>query len=118
DSGLSIVEWKPVTGVIPPLSESAWEEEFAKYQNYPEFKLKNHQMALEEFKGIYFWEYFHRMIGRLIGLVFFFPYLYFLIKKRIDRKLNKKLLFTFVLGGLQGFMGWYMVKSGLVDKPD
>lgn len=118
NSGLSMVEWKPVTGIIPPLSEAHWEEEFLKYQNFPEFKLINHQMTLDEFKEIYFWEYFHRVIGRLIGMAFFFPYLYFLLKKKIPKGFNKKLIFTFVLGGLQGAMGWYMVKSGLVDKPD
>lgn len=118
DSGLSMVEWKPITGFIPPLSEEAWEIEFDKYKNYPEFQIINHQMALHEFKKIYFWEYFHRVIGRLIGIVFFFPYLYFVLRKRVDKVLNKKLLVAFCLGGLQGFMGWYMVTSGLVDKPD
>jgi len=118
DSGLSMVDWKPLMGAIPPQTESEWNQAFSAYQNFPEYKLVNHQMNLSEFKSIFFWEYFHRLFGRLIGIAFFFPYLYFLLRKRLSTKLNRKLLIAFILGGMQGLMGWYMVKSGLVGKPD
>ena len=116
-SGLSIVEWQPIVGTIPPLNRVEWEETFDKYKKTPEFEKVNHQMTLDEFKGIFWWEYFHRVLGRTIGLVFLLPFLYFLFKGRIDRPLIPKLIGIFVLGGLQGAMGWYMVKSGLVDDP-
>ena len=114
-SGLSIVEWKPIVGVIPPLNQSEWDETFEKYKKTPEYQKVNHQMELDEFKGIFFWEYWHRVLGRLIGAVFLLPFLYFWLRRKIDRPLVPKLLGIFVLGGLQGAMGWYMVKSGLVD---
>ena len=113
DSGLSITEWKPVTGVIPPLSAEVWQEEFEKYKAIPEYKIVNRGMTLDEFKTIFWWEWGHRFLGRLVGVVFLVPFLWFLFRKQIDRPLIPKLLFLFVLGGLQGFMGWYMVKSGL-----
>ena len=116
-SGLSIVEWKPIVGVIPPLNQSEWDETFEKYKKTPEYQKVNHQMELDEFKGIFFWEYWHRVLGRLIGAVFLLPFLYFWFRGKIDRPLVPKLLGIFVLGGLQGAMGWYMVKSGLVDDP-
>ena len=116
-SGLSIVEWKPLVGAIPPLTDAQWAETFAKYQATPEFRLVNHAMTVEEFKGIFWWEYFHRLLGRAIGLVFFVPLAWFALRRRIDRPLGLKLAGIFVLGGLQGAMGWYMVKSGLVDDP-
>lgn len=116
-SGLSIVEWQPIVGVIPPLNQAEWDETFEKYQKTPEFQQVNHQMTLDEFKGIFFWEYWHRVLGRLIGVVFLLPFLYFWLRGRIDRPLVPRLLGIFVLGGLQGAMGWYMVKSGLVDDP-
>ncbi len=116
-SGLSIVEWQPIIGVVPPLNQAEWEQTFAKYQLTPEFRQVNHQMTLDEFKGIFFWEYVHRVLGRLIGVVFLLPLLYFWWRGRIARPLLPKLLGIFVLGGLQGAMGWYMVKSGLVDDP-
>ena len=116
-SGLSIVEWKPLVGAIPPLTDAQWAETFAKYQATPEFKLVNHAMSVDEFKGIFWWEYFHRLLGRAIGLVFFVPLVWFALQRRIDRPLALKLAGIFVLGGLQGAMGWYMVKSGLVDDP-
>jgi len=116
-SGLSIVEWQPIVGVVPPLNEAEWEATFAKYKLTPEFQKVNHQMTLAEFKGIFFWEYVHRVLGRLIGLVFLLPFLYFWWRGRIARSLLPKLLGIFVLGGLQGAMGWYMVQSGLVDDP-
>jgi cytochrome c oxidase assembly protein subunit 15 len=116
-SGLSIVEWKPLVGAIPPLNEAQWAETFAKYQQTPEYRLVNHAMGVEEFKGIFWWEYFHRLLGRLIGVVFLLPLLWFALRRRIDRPLGLKLAGIFVLGGLQGAMGWYMVASGLVDDP-
>jgi cytochrome c oxidase assembly protein subunit 15 len=116
-SGLSIVEWQPIIGTIPPLSQSDWEVLFEKYHQTPQYKKVNLGMSLEEFKGIFWWEYFHRLLGRVIGLAFFIPFLYFLARKAIDRPLGLKLAGIFLLGGLQGAMGWYMVKSGLVDNP-
>jgi heme a synthase len=116
-SGLSIVEWQPLVGALPPLDDAQWEETFAKYRETPEFRLRNHDMTLEGFKGIFFWEYFHRLLGRLIGVAFFVPFLYFLVRGRIRGALAGKLAAIFVLGGLQGALGWYMVKSGLVDDP-
>jgi cytochrome c oxidase assembly protein subunit 15 len=118
DSGLSIVEWRPLMGAIPPMNETEWLKVFSNYQKFPEFQKINSDMTLSEFKSIFFWEYFHRLFGRLIGMAFFFPYLYFLMRKKLDKKLNRKLIVAFVLGGMQGLMGWYMVKSGLVDRPD
>lgn len=117
DSGLSIVEWKPIVGSIPPLSESDWEEVFEKYNKTPQYKKVNQGMSPDEFKTIFWWEYFHRLLGRVIGLVFFIPFLYFIVRKKIDQPLGLKLAGIFFLGGLQGLMGWYMVKSGLVDNP-
>jgi len=116
-SGLSIVEWQPVTGAIPPLSQAQWEETFEKYKQTPEYQKVNHAMSLEEFKGIFWWEYSHRLLGRLIGLAFLLPYVYFLVRKKVRGPLAWKLGGIFVLGGLQGAMGWYMVMSGLVDDP-
>jgi len=116
-SGLSIVEWKPIVGTIPPLSQQDWGEVFRKYQQTPEYHQVNKGMSLDEFKGIFWWEYFHRLLGRLIGAVFFIPLLYFIARRRIDRALAPRLLGIFILGGLQGAIGWWMVKSGLVDDP-
>ena len=116
-SGLSIVEWQPLVGAIPPLDETAWQETFSKYRQTPEFRQRNHDMTLEGFKGIFWWEYFHRLLGRVIGLVFLLPFLYFLARKRIARRLAWPLAGIFIVGGLQGALGWYMVKSGLVDDP-
>lgn len=118
ESGLSMVEWKPVTGVLPPLSEVAWQDEFAKYQQSPEYQKKNHGMNLSEFKQIFLWEYSHRLLGRTIGFVFFVPFLYFLLTKKIGRRYGWQFFGIFLLGALQGGIGWYMVKSGLVDRPD
>src|SRR5476651_2188160 len=116
-SGLSIVEWQPIVGTLPPLDDAQWQETFARYQLTPEFRLRNHDMTLEGFKGIFWWEYSHRLLGRVIGLVFLVPFAWFLARGRIDRPLGWKLAGIFVLGGLQGALGWYMVKSGLVDDP-
>ena len=117
NSGLSIVEWQPIVGTVPPLSDKDWDEVFEKYHQTPQYKKVNRGMSLDEFKGIFWWEYFHRLLGRVIGLAFFVPFVYFLARKAIDRPLGFKLAGIFLLGGLQGAMGWYMVKSGLVDNP-
>ncbi|MBZ0112594.1 MAG: COX15/CtaA family protein [Thermoanaerobaculia bacterium] len=116
-SGLSIVEWKPVTGTIPPLSESAWEDAFAQYREFPEYSRINQGMSLAEFQRIYWVEYAHRLLGRLSGFLFFLPLLYFWIKGRVTRRLKPQLMAILILGGLQGFLGWYMVRSGLIDRP-
>ena len=116
-SGLSMVEWHPISGIIPPLTDTAWKTEFDKYQQYPEYQKLNQGMTLPQFKFIFFWEYVHRLIGRLLGVFFIIPFAYFLIKKKLNPPIMKKLLFMFVLGGLQGLYGWYMVKSGLIDNP-
>ena len=116
-SGLSIVEWQPLVGTLPPLSEDQWTEIFDQYKKTPEYEKVNKGMSLAEFKGIFWWEYFHRLLGRLIGLAFFVPLAVFWARGRIDRPLAWKMLGIFVLGGLQGGMGWYMVASGLVDDP-
>jgi cytochrome c oxidase assembly protein subunit 15 len=116
-SGLSMVEWKPVTGLLPPLGQDAWESEFDKYRGSPEYRMINVGMDLDGFKNIYWLEYSHRLLGRSIGFAFLLPFLYFLARRRIASALTPRLLGLFLLGGLQGLMGWYMVKSGLVDNP-
>lgn len=118
DSGLSIVDWHPIHGIIPPIGEEQWLEEFSNYQKSPEYLKVNYDMQLDEFKYIFYWEYIHRILGRMIGLIFFVPFLYFLTKKYFSKTQSLKFLFIFSLGGLQGFIGWWMVKSGLVDSPD
>lgn len=116
-SGLSMVHWKPLH-FLPPLNEVQWQEEFLAYQTSPEFKHFNNHFSLDNFKKIYFWEYLHRLIGRLLGLVFLVPFLWFYFTKKLnDKRLFHQLIIVFVWGGLQGFLGWYMVKSGLVDRP-
>ena len=117
ESGLSIVEWQPIIGVLPPLTQADWEALFAKYQATPQYQKVFSEIGLEGFKKIFWWEYIHRVIARVIGLVFLLPFLYFHFTKKLDKALSLKLLGLFVLGGLQGAMGWYMVKSGLVDDP-
>ena len=116
-SGLSIVEWQPLVGALPPLSQADWQELFAKYRETPEFRQVNFDMTLEGFKRIFWWEYVHRLLGRLVGVVFFVPFLWFLLRRRLEGALVWKLAGIFVLGGLQGALGWWMVKSGLVDDP-
>lgn len=118
NSGLSMVDWQPIMGVLPPLSDAEWEATFDAYKAYPEYQKINVDMQLDGFKQIFFWEYSHRVFGRLIGLVFFLPYLYFLVRGRVRGPMVWKLGLALLLGGLQGLMGWYMVKSGLVDRPD
>ncbi len=113
DSGLSITEWKPVTGAMPPMSAEAWTEEFDKYRAIPEYQLQNKGMTLEEFKVIYWWEWGHRQLGRVIGVVWAAGFLFFLATKMIPTGWTGRLLFIGALGGLQGFIGWWMVSSGL-----
>jgi len=116
-SGLSMVEWDPIFGVVPPLDQQAWEEVFAKYQQSPEYRKINIGMDLDGFKSIYWFEFSHRILGRSIGAVFLIPFLYFMFRRKLAASLVPRLGFAFVLGGLQGLLGWYMVKSGLIDNP-
>jgi cytochrome c oxidase assembly protein subunit 15 len=117
-SGLSISNYKLISGTIPPMNETEWNEAFELYKQYPEYQKLNNHFGLEDFKDIYFWEWLHRVIGRFIGLVFIIPFLYFLIRKQLSKPTIKKSIILLTLGGFQGFLGWYMVKSGLVDNPD
>jgi len=117
-SGLSMVEWRPVYGFLPPLTAEAWQRVFELYRTSPQYLEVNAGMSLEAFRGIFWWEYFHRLWGRIIGLVFFLPFIWFLLRGRIGGALALKLLSIFLLGGAQGVLGWYMVKSGLVDIPE
>jgi len=118
NSGLSMVTWEPISGIIPPLNVEDWQREFNNYKTSPEFQLKNRNFDLEDFKSIFWWEYIHRAFARIIGLVFIFPFLFFLFTKKLKNKsLMKHLIIIFLLGGFQGFLGWFMVSSGLVDKP-
>jgi len=116
-SGLSMVNWHPVHGVLPPLTAEQWTEEFGNYQQSPEYQKINRDMDVGEFKSIFWFEYTHRLLGRLIGLVFLLPFLYFWWRNKIKPGLTPKLTIMFLLGGLQGLLGWYMVKSGLVSNP-
>ena len=117
-SGLSMSDYKLITGTIPPLNQQEWEAAFELYKQYPEYQKLNRHFTLEDFKQIYFWEWLHRVIGRLIGLVFIIPFLYFLIRRRLTAATRNKAIVLLAMGGFQGFLGWYMVKSGLVDRPD
>ena len=117
-SGLSIVEWKPVAGILPPLSDEQWRQEFEKYQRFPQYQQVNEGMQLDEFKYIFYWEYGHRLLGRLIGLIFALPFILFVWRRQIQGRLAVKLTLLLILGGAQGALGWFMVKSGLVDQPN
>ncbi len=117
-SGLSISNYKLISGTIPPMNEVEWNEAFELYKQYPEYQKLHNHFNLEEFKDIYFWEWIHRVIGRFIGMVFVIPFIYFLIKKRLSKSTIKKAAILLLLGGFQGFLGWYMVKSGLIDEPN
>ena len=117
-SGLSIVEWKPLSGAIPPMNIEEWMAEFNAYRQYPEYLLVNKGMSLDEFKSIFWWEYSHRLLGRLIGLVFAVPLLFFVAKRMVPSDYKMKLFGLLALGGAQGAMGWWMVMSGLVNEPD
>src|ERR1035437_2637220 len=116
-SGLSMVEWNMIVGSMPPVSDADWQVPFEKYKQSPEYQIINNQFSLEEFKSIYWWEFIHRMLGRIIGVVFLIPFFYFLIKKKFDKHLFRKMLVLLLLGALQGVLGWYMVKSGLQKEP-
>ncbi len=116
ESGLSITEWKPVTGVVPPLHPGEWREAFEKYQQIPQYRELFPDMDLTRFKTIYLWEWSHRLLGRLIGVVFALPFLWFLLRGKIVGDLRWRLAGIFALGALQGFVGWWMVSSGLVNR--
>lgn len=116
-SGLSIVEWKPITGALPPLGEAAWQAEFDAYRHSPQFKIVNAWMTLSDFQRIYFWEYVHRLWGRLIGLIFLVPLVVMWARGQLSHAPRGRIVLVFALGGLQGLAGWLMVKSGLVDQP-
>jgi len=116
-SGLSIVDWKPLTGVLPPIGDVQWAAEYAKYQASPEGRLVNHGMAMEAFQSIFYVEWAHRLLGRIVGLVVLVPFVWLLVRRRLSRRLALSILGLFVLGGLQGLAGWLMVKSGLTDRP-
>lgn len=120
NSGLSMTDWHLVTDTFPPMSEEKWQAAFDEYKKFPEYQKINihNDFQLDDYKFIYFWEWFHRFIGRIIGLVFIVPFIYFLIKKRIDKATLKKCFVLLFMGGFQGFLGWFMVKSGLIDNPD
>jgi heme a synthase len=117
-SGLSITEWQPIHGVIPPLTVAEWQDEFAKYQQIPEYQQLNKGMTLAEFKGIFWWEWSHRLLGRLIGAVVLLPLIFFWVTGRIEARLKPRLVALFLLGGLQGAIGWWMVASGLSVRTD
>jgi heme a synthase len=116
ESGLSIVEWKPVTGAVPPLGEAEWQAEFAKYKTIPQYERLNRGMSLDEFKTIYWWEWGHRLLGRVIGAAFLVPFLWFLWKRSFDRRTSFALAGIFALGAVQGAVGWWMVASGLTER--
>jgi cytochrome c oxidase assembly protein subunit 15 len=116
-SGLSITEWQPIVGTVPPLSAAQWDEAFVKYQATPEYRQVNKGMSLDAFKSIFWWEYAHRLLGRIVGAVFALPLAWFVIRRKLPPGLAPPLLAIFALGGLQGALGWYMVQSGLIDDP-
>ena len=116
-SGLSISSYKLISGTIPPLNEAEWIAEFEHYQQFPEYQKLHTHFDLEDFKDIYFWEWLHRVLGRLLGIVFIIPFIYFLLKKQLTTPTIKKAIVLMILGAFQGFLGWYMVKSGLIDRP-
>jgi cytochrome c oxidase assembly protein subunit 15 len=115
-SGLSIVEWRPVTGTVPPLSPAGWQAEFDKYKTIPQYREQNRGMSLDEFKTIYWWEWTHRLLGRLVGVAFLLPFLWFLWRGTVEPGLRARLWSIFGLGALQGAVGWWMVSSGLADR--
>lgn len=120
NSGLSMTDWHLVTDTFPPTSDQAWNDAFEEYKKFPEYQKINihNDFTLDDYKFIYFWEWFHRFIGRIIGIVFIIPFVYFLIKKKLDASTIKKCIILLFMGGFQGFLGWFMVKSGLIDNPD
>ena len=118
DSGLSITKWELFTGILPPLSYSEWDKAFSLYKLIPEYKIVNSSMTLNEFKYIYWWEYIHRLLGRIIGLFYIIPLIFFTIKYKLQKKFIINFYFIFFLILLQGFIGWYMVSSGLTERTD
>ena len=120
NSGLSMTDWHLVTDTFPPLTEEKWSQAFEEYKKFPEYQKINihNDFQLDDYKFIYFWEWFHRFIGRIIGLVFLVPFVYFLLKKRLSSETIKKCVILLGMGGFQGFLGWFMVRSGLIDNPD
>ncbi len=118
DSGLSITEWRPLMGIIPPLTDADWHDVFEKYRQIPEYHLVNRGMSLDAFKFIFWWEWAHRFLARMVGFAFAIPFVYFLVRRRLPAALSWKLAGLFALGGLQGAIGWYMVASGLIDRVD
>lgn len=116
ESGLSITEWKPITGTLPPMNEAAWQAEFDKYKVTDQFKYVHQHFSLSEFKYIFFWEWAHRSWARLMGLVFLTGFIYFLVTRKLNKRMIRPMIILFVLGGVQGFIGWIMVKSGLVPE--
>ena len=117
DSGLSMVDWNPISGILPPFTESDWNAEFEHYQQFPEYQTVNIDMSLDEFKRIFWVEYAHRVAGRIVAVTFLFPFLYFQFRGYFTGAMSRRLIAVFLLGGMQGLLGWYMVKSGLVDDP-
>jgi cytochrome c oxidase assembly protein subunit 15 len=117
-SGLSMVDWRPLMGSLPPVGEAQWNEVFEAYKASPQYREVNQWMGLEDFKPIFFWEYLHRLMGRMIGLIAFVPWLFFARRKRLERWLSIRVWVAIALGGAQGLLGWYMVRSGLVDRPE
>lgn len=115
ESGLSITSWKPISGIIPPLNEAEWQAEFDAYKLIPQYSVLNSWMSLEDFKYIFFWEWFHRLLGRVLGVLFLIPFLVFLVQRRLPRHLAWPLFGLFILGGFQGLLGWWMVSSGLTE---
>ena len=120
NSGLSMTDWHLINDTFPPMSEEKWVEAFEEYKKYPEYQLinKHKDFQLDDYKFIFFWEWFHRFIGRIIGIVFIIPFVYFLIKKKLDKETIKKCIILLAMGAFQGFLGWFMVASGLKDMPD
>tara|TARA_R110000850_G_scaffold80947_1_gene173798 strand:+ start:85680 stop:86639 length:960 start_codon:yes stop_codon:yes gene_type:complete len=120
NSGLSMTDWHLVTDTFPPLSDEKWVDAFEEYKKFPEYQKINihNDFTLSDYKFIYFWEWFHRFIGRIIGIVFIIPFVYFLIKKKLDKATIKKCIILLIMGAFQGFLGWFMVRSGLIDNPD
>lgn len=116
-SGLSITDWNLIMGAVPPLNEADWIAAFEQYKQFPEFQQVNYRMNLSEFKQIFFWEYLHRLIGRILGIIFIIPFIIFWLRGYFNQQLKKRMLFLLILGAAQGAMGWFMVKSGLVDIP-
>ena len=118
ESGLSITQWKPISGIVPPHTDAQWQAEFANYRHIPQYEAIHHGMTLAGFKGIFFWEYLHRLLGRVIGMVFALPLVWFALRRQIPRGYGWRLVALLALGGLQGALGWLMVRSGLSDRTE